>query len=325
MDISDCNLTKARSVVAKGLEKSKLGNALEGRTLYAVGGIWRALARVDMDEQNYPLHVLHYYRIPSSRALKLCKIVSALSRKSLDRMKSVPKRRGEALPFGALVLEQMMQVFGLKEVTVSAYGLREGLLQWKLTREEAAKDPLIEFASDWNAREARAPGHGEELFDWMTPLFSHESEAERRVRFAACLMSDVGWRRHPDDRALGAFRQILRGAYAGADHAERAVMASAIYYRYSGERSYPEKAGMDRLMGPGDAERALIIGLAARVAYSISGALAGELSHTPLHAEGDALSLEVPSGHQALLSERVGKYLNDLAKVVGRKSDPVFV
>ncbi len=82
---------------------------------------------------------------------------------------------------------------------------------------------------------------------------------------------------------------------------------------------------MDRLMGPGDAERALIIGLAARVAYSISGALAGELSHTPLHAEGDALSLEVPSGHQALLSERVGKYLNDLAKVVGRKSDPVFV
>ena len=108
-------------------------------------------------------------------------------------------------------LEQMMQVFGLKEVTVSAYGLREGLLQWKLTREEAAKDPLIEFASDWNAREARAPGHGEELFDWMTPLFSHESEAERRVRFAACLMSDVGWRRHPDDRALGAFRQILRG------------------------------------------------------------------------------------------------------------------
>lgn len=325
MDVSDGDLAVARSVVAKGLEKSKLGNTVHDRALYAVGGIWRALARVDMEEQNYPLHVLHHYRIPSSRALKLCKIVSTLSRKSLDKMKSVPKRRGEALPFGALVLEQMIQAFGLKEVVVSAYGLREGLLQWKLTREEAAKDPLIEFASDWNAREARVPGHGGELFDWMTPLFSQESEAERRVRLAACLMSDIGWRRHPDDRALGAFRQILRGAYVGADHAERALMASAIYYRYSGERSYPERAGLARLMGPSDAKRALIIGLAARIAYSISGALAGELSHTPLLAEGDALSLEVPSDRQALLSERVGKHLNDLAKVVGRRPDPLFV
>ena len=67
-------------------------------------------------------------------------------------------------------------------------------------REEAAKDPLIEFAADWNEREARAPGHGTELFDWMTPLFSQESEAERRVRLAACLMADIGWRRHPEDR-----------------------------------------------------------------------------------------------------------------------------
>ncbi len=325
MDVSNGDLSKARSLVAKGLEKSKIGEALKGRALYAVGGIWRALARVDMDEQRYPLHVLHHYQIPSARALKLCNVISTLSRKSLDKMKSVPKRRSEALPFGALVLEQMIHVFKLEEIVVSAYGLREGLLQWKLTREEAAKDPLIEFATDWNARESRVPGHGQELFDWMTPLFPEESEAESRVRLAACLMSDIGWRRHPDDRALGAFRQILRGAYAGATHAERALMASAIYYRYSGERSYPQRAGVGRLMGQADAKRALIIGHAARVAYSITGALAGELAQTPLCVEGEALSLEVPPERQALLGERVGKHLNDLAKIVGRKPARPFV
>ena len=37
--------------------------------------IWRSLARVDMDEMDYPLHVLHDYRIPAARALKLCRVV----------------------------------------------------------------------------------------------------------------------------------------------------------------------------------------------------------------------------------------------------------
>jgi len=325
IDISDGSLAKARSAVAKGLEKSKLGSSLKGRSLYAVGGVWRALARVDMEEQDYPLQVLHHYTIPASRALKLCKIVSTQSRKSLDRMKSVPKRRAEGLPYGALVLEQMIEEFGLKDVVVSAYGLREGLLQWKLTREEAAKDPLIEFARDWNAREARAPGHGEELFDWMTPLFHKESETDRRVRLAACLMSDIGWRRHPDDRAVGAFRQVLRGAYAGADHRERALMASAIFYRYAGDSSFPEKIDVARLLNAEATQKAVVIGLAARVAYSICGALAGELSATPLRFRGDTLTLEVPAGRQALLGERVGKRLSDLAKAVGRKAETAII
>jgi exopolyphosphatase/guanosine-5'-triphosphate,3'-diphosphate pyrophosphatase len=147
-----------------------------------VGGIWRALAHVDMEQQNYPLRVLHHYVIPAGRALKLCRVVSGLSRKSLEKMRSVPKRRAEALPYGTLVLEEMIEVFGLKEIVVSAYGLREGVLQRKLKPEEVAKDPLIAFAQDMNAREARTPGHAPELFDWMAPLFPKETQAERRVR-----------------------------------------------------------------------------------------------------------------------------------------------
>src|SRR5580704_10767209 len=230
-----------------------------------------------MESQAYPLHVLHHYVIPSGRAIKLCRVIAGLSKKSLEKMRSVPKRRAEALPYGALVMEEMIRGLGLKEVVVSAFGLREGVLHRKLSAAEAAKDPLIEFARDFGARESRSPGQGAELFEWMSPLFAKETERDRRMREAACLFSDIGWRRHPDDRAMGAFHQVLRGAYGGADHHERAVMATAVYYRYAGEDDFPDDTGVGGLLGAEGGVLALRIGLAARLAFGLSGALEGEL------------------------------------------------
>ncbi len=324
MDLANDNPNKARSAVAKGLDKTDLEEKLKGRALYAVGGIWRALARVEMALQDYPLHVLHHYRIPAGRALKLCKVVSGLSRKSLERMPSVPKRRAEALPYGALVLEQMIQAYGLKDVIISAYGLREGLLQRLLPDDEAAKDPLIEFARGMNARESRSPEHADELFQWMSPLFAKETPAERRVRKAICLMSDMGWRRHPDDRAMGVFQEVLRGAYVGADHHERVVMATAIYYRYAGEDDFPEATSVGGLLGAEGAVQALRVGLAARLAFGLSGSIPGELPAIALHLTGQTVTMEVAARRQMLLGETVGKRLNDLAEAFGRRPQPVI-
>ncbi|HEX3486252.1 MAG TPA: Ppx/GppA phosphatase family protein [Micropepsaceae bacterium] len=319
MDVAGANLNKARNTVEKGLDKLDFAKSLRGRALYAVGGIWRALAHVDMDERNYPLRVLHHYVIPAGRAVKLCRVVSGLSRKSLEKMRSVPKRRAEALPYGALVMEEMIHGFGLKEVVVSAFGLREGVLQRKLKPEEASKDPLIAFARDMNERESRLPGHAQELYRWMTPLFPKETPTMRRIREATCLFSDIGWRRHPDDRAMGAFIQVLRGAYGGADHHERAVMASAAYYRYAGYDDFPEETGVAGLLGEEDAIAAQQIGLAARLAFGLSGAVEGELPKLRLNLTRDSVMLEVPPSKRALLGETVQKRLGDLAESFGRK------
>lgn len=325
MDLAGGNLERARGAVERGLGKLDIAKTLKGRAFYAVGGIWRALAQVDMESQAYPLHVLHHYLIPAGRAVKLCRVISGLSRKSLEKMRSVPKRRAEALPYGALVMEEMILGFGLKEVVVSAYGLREGVLHRKLSAAEAAKDPLIEFARDFGARESRTPGHADELFEWMSPLFPKETPAERRIREAACLFSDIGWRRHPDDRAMGAFHQVLRGAYGGADHHERAVMATAVYYRYVGDDDFPEDAGVGGLLGAEGAVLALRVGLAARLAYGLAAAIEGELPSMKLQLSKDTLALEIPERKKALLTESVNKRLADLAEALGRKGQASIV
>jgi exopolyphosphatase/guanosine-5'-triphosphate,3'-diphosphate pyrophosphatase len=321
MDVAKGNADKARDVVDKGLDAIEDLKSLEGNALYAVGGAWRSFARIDMEEAGYPIHVLHGYQIPRARALKLCKVVSQLSKKSLDKMKIVSRRRAESLPYGALVLERLLMATDLREVVISAYGLREGILFEKLGADERARDPLVEFAAATNARISRTPGHAEEIFEWAEPLFAGERPDERRVRLAACLFSDIGWRRHPDDRALGAFNQVLTAPFAGAGHRARAVIAAAVFHRYSGDEDFPRDMALGDLLSEEDGQLARRIGLAARLAFALSASAQGELPHYKLRLTPTRVLLDVPRRRASIAGEPVQKRLGDIASLLGRKGE----
>ena len=248
MDQSRGDPDKARDIVDKGLKNIP---GLSAPALYAVGGVWRSFARVDMEEHNYPLHVLQHYTIPRGRALRLCRLLAGLSKDSVRKIKVVSKRRAESLPYGAVVLERLLEAGDIKDVVISAYGLREGLHYAKLSEEERSADPLVEFARAANARTARVPAHAQEMLDWTQPLFENDSAAEARIREASAFFSDVAWRRHPDDRAVGAFGQVLTAPFAGASHSARAMIAASVFHRYSGDEDVPQGLALAGLLGQG--------------------------------------------------------------------------
>ncbi len=307
---------KARDIVDKGLKNI---TGLSSPALYAVGGIWRSFARVDMEEIGYPLHVLQQYVIPRGRALRLCKLLAGLSRESVRKIKVVSKRRAEALPYGAVVLERLLLAGDIRDVVISAYGLREGLFYARLSPEERAKDPLLEFAISSNARLARVPAHAREMLQWTAPLFEGESLELRRVREASAYFSDIGWRRHPDDRAIGAMGQVLTAPFAGADHRARALIATSIFHRYSGEEDFPNELALAGLLDKEEEKRALKLGLAWRFAFSLSSSAAGELGHYRLRLTPAKIVLEVPSRREAIAGEPVQKRLGALAELFDRR------
>jgi len=318
MDQSKGDPDKARDIVDKGLKNIP---DLSAPALYAVGGIWRSFARVDMEEQNYPLHVLQHYTIPRSRALRLCRLLAGLSRDSVRKIKVVSKRRAESLPYGAVVLERLLEQSGIKDVVISAYGLREGLLFSRLAAEERSRDPLVEFARAGNERAARVPGHAQEMLDWTHPLFDGESAEMTRVRQASAFFSDVGWRRHPDDRAAGAFGQVLTAPFAGASHRERALIAASVFHRYSGDEDFPQAMALAGLLDKDEEKRALVLGLAWRFAFSLSASAAGELTNYRLRMTPSKVILEVPTRREAIAGEPVQKRLGELADALGRKGE----
>lgn len=318
MDHAKGNPDRARDIVDKGLKNLP---GLSCPALYAVGGAWRSLARVDMEEQNYPLHVLQHYTIPRGRALRLCRLLAGLSKDSVRKIKTVSRRRAESLPYGAVVLERLLELSGIKEVVISAYGLREGLLFRGLPAEERAKDPLVEFARATNGRVARVPVHADEMIRWTAPLFDGETGELARIREASAYFSDVGWRRHPDDRSLGAFSQVLTAPFAGASHRARALIATSVFHRYSGDEDFPQGLALAGLLDKEDEKRALLLGLAWRFAFSLSGSASGELTHYRLRMTPSKIILLVPPRRAAIAGEPVQKRLGALADVLGRKGE----
>ena len=74
-DMSAKSIKKAEKIVEKALAECRSAADGEGRTFYAVGGTWRALARLHMWQTGYPLHVMHGYVIPAREALEFSRLV----------------------------------------------------------------------------------------------------------------------------------------------------------------------------------------------------------------------------------------------------------
>ena len=294
-------------------------------SLYMVGGVWRNMARLHMAQRDYPVRVLHQYAIPRAEAMNLAMLIEKLGPQSLARIPDVSERRIEALPFGALVLERLLKIFPAREVVVSAYGLREGVLFNRLSKKEQAKDPLIEGSRDLAQRLARFPEHGDELVEWTGGLFSgdagDETPGEERLRHAACILADIGWSVHPDYRAHHCMNQILLASFSGIDHPGRLFLAQVGFHRHEGTGEPMIVGKVEGLLSEEQNRRALILGLAFRLAFTFCAATPGVLPRTSLELSPKKLTLAVPPEYSSLLGEVVLRRLSRLAKVLDRKAE----
>lgn len=324
MDVSRNSPKKAQKIVRETLANVKLLRKLQGRTFYAVGGTWRALARLHMSQRSYPLNVMHGYVIPSRDASDFASLVERVSAEALVSIETIATGRRPLLAYGAVVLEEIIRIAKPKEIVVSALGLREGLLYERLSIADRKKDPLIEAARDLNILRSRSPRHGEELFVWTDRFIKAsglvETEGERRLRHAACLLSDIGWRAHPDYRGEQALNIIANAAFVAIDHPGRAFIALAASYRHMSPdhnvAPHLRTVATARLL-----DRARLLGAATRVAYAISAAMPDVLPRTKLTCTRAKLTLHMPSDLAPLANDRLANRLKTLAKIIGRESE----
>jgi exopolyphosphatase/guanosine-5'-triphosphate,3'-diphosphate pyrophosphatase len=323
MDASNQSPKAAVKIVREALSKAKILESLRGRTLYAVGGTWRALARLHMRQRNYFMSIMHGYTIPAMEAADFAGLVERANTDTLIAVEAIAPARRPLLAYGAIVLDEILRQAEPKEITISAAGVREGLLYEMLDRNERRQDPLIVAAREINQLYARSPNHGEDLCDWtdhfMRSTNLGESAEERRLRHAACLLADANWRAHPDYRSDHGLNIVANTAFMGIDHAGRSFLALTAAYRYLGLEQDVNSA-MRSLVSSRLLERARLLAGAMRVAYLVSAAMADVLPRTPMVCVKNRLMLSLPSDLADLASDRLTNRLKQLGRLLGREA-----
>ena len=310
----DLERTRARvgRVLARYESRAPIG------TLYAVGGGWRNLALLQMRIATYPLRIVHQYEITGAEALEASRFIARQSRSSLERIEGVSKRRLDTIPFAAVVMEGLIERLGVERISISAYGVREGLLFDAMGATLRAQDPLIAGAVALGARSGLGEDLGPALEAWLRPLFEALppvfQQRDPTLIAAACRLADLGARLHPDHRADLVFEQVLRAPIAGLSHAERAFLAVALFARHTAATGTPERNAISRLLSPERMARARALGAAMRLGCDLSGRSPALLGRSGLVVEDEAVVLTADAGWaDMLLGEQTAKRASTLA------------
>ena len=316
-------LSKPKAAARAVDTQLKRGEWLAGRggTLYAVGGAWRAMARLYMAESRYPLRMIHQFRLSAAVTLALCDDVLGRDPEAMFGMTDVPRRRVRSLPAAATVLRRLIACQKPTDVVFSANGIREGFLFDQLAGAVREEDPLLAGCRWLAARENRFGDTGEALDAWIAPLFPEDDAAARRLRRAVCMIADVGWHEHPDYRSEQAFFRILRLPLRGIQHEERAAVALAIYTRYGGRSKDHALRAVEQLLDDDGRRRARAIGTALRLAETLSGGQVELLADMPLEVAAGQVKLRMAKKRAALDGEVVQRRVDELSQLLGNGDD----
>jgi exopolyphosphatase / guanosine-5'-triphosphate,3'-diphosphate pyrophosphatase len=291
--------------------------SLASSAFYAIGGGWRAFAHAHLAATDAPVNVVHGYAVPADEARRFAKAILKLLPAEVAALPGLPKRRATTLPAAALVLDRVLKRLRPERLVFSMLGVREGWLYAQLTDAERYLDPLLEGAQAFALPFARVPDFAAALAKWTAELFPHESQAERRLRVAACALSDYAWRDEAGIRASESFRRLIQLPLIGLGHSERVFLATTVHARYGGpvdDRTLYPAIGF---LAPEIRKRAQLLGRVLLLGYRLAGGVPDILTGATLQIGEQAVRLTVKPTARVPESEVVADRLRMLASVAG--------
>ena len=136
----------------------------------------RAIARIFIEQTNYPLHVVDNFTIRAEEALSLSRLMAGLSRSTLAKVSSLSPSRVKSVQYATEVLGSLIEIAQPSHVVFSGFGMREGQMLQHLPEEMRHQDPLIAGAETLAEKTGRFSLNGAEVANLVSPLFPSSGE-----------------------------------------------------------------------------------------------------------------------------------------------------
>ncbi|MDR3461773.1 MAG: Ppx/GppA family phosphatase [Beijerinckiaceae bacterium] len=319
MDASGRSPKAAAKIARDAFARCEMLSALNGRTFYAVGGTWRALAKLHMLQSKYPVRVMHGYTLTARQCADLVDLVARSEPGVLPSIEAVNSARRPLLAYGAIVLDELLRRARPKEIVISTFGVREGLLYEALDAEKKKQDPLLVAATKLNRLLSRSADFGDDLLRWTRDFIGSsdltETPEERRLRDAACLLSEINWRAHPDYRGHDSGNAVISAQLPGIDHPGRLFLSRVASLRYLGIDESTAVA-LGGLVSPRSVERANILAASMRVASILAAGMPGVLPRTPMLCAKGRVTVNLPKELAGLMNDRLLSRVKQVAKLL---------
>lgn len=311
LDSTDNNLNKMEKLVQQELAQVTWLKNDRPSCIYAIGGGFRALAKLHMRKTNYPLDIVHEYVMSKRSVNQLVERLLEMKPEQIADLPGVSARRAPTLIPTALVMRQLLEHTGAPEVMFSVSGIREGFFYGLLDERKKKEDALIASATDLAALIGRSGSYAKELNAWMAPLFPNEPIVWARLRHALCILSELAWSIDPNFRAIWAYHRIIQSSLKGMDHKERIMLAMALFHRY--QSKWKNEHPALKLLDEREKQYARCVGLAAGLAYQLSGGKGGNLYHAKLGWHDGQVQLSLDAEASPLRTDQVEKRVVSLS------------
>lgn len=115
-------------LLIKEFNKIKKNNFVNKKYLYAIGGAWRNLAKLDLHLRRFKKNKLHGYVLSGTDLKKLYHELSITKERKIKKINIVQVNRVPTLVLSVYILYMLVSFFNIKEIVFVRYGIREGFI-----------------------------------------------------------------------------------------------------------------------------------------------------------------------------------------------------
>lgn len=202
--------------------------------IVGLGGSARALSRIIIKNDNYPLDTLHGFEYNAQEKLPFFKeIIEATTHKELKKL-GVEKDRYDTISSGTIIFKIILKYFEVKKVITSGVGVREGVYLSDILRTSNYKFPvnfnvsirsLLDRFVDDESMSGYLGNNARNIFDVLKPLHNL-NENYRSILVIASKLEQIGISLNFDKNEDHAFWYILNGLSYGFTHQDKMLIAT---------------------------------------------------------------------------------------------------